>query len=695
MATWILTGSPENYAATAERGYRLIGMKERRRLQAQSMEPGDRIVLYLTKVKAFAAAIRLTGELFEDREPVWPGKPGAADPYPWRFESEPELVLEEAAWLPAEAVKDDLEHIRKWPAEHWTLAFQGQLRTISEHDARRPARGDACARRRGRRAVSLSGTLRSLPPESRMTGGAALALVVSLLLPWYQVSYFQGGEAVTDSRSALQVFTWIEASILLVALAVLYLVYARSQRQAFHLPGGDGFVVSAGGRLGARADRVAAVRQADVDERAATVGIQWGIFFSLLAAAALVAAGARVRAAGRPEPPNPTAEETEWEVPARARRERAADARPREHTEVTQVLRERPPSWDGEPAEAPGRAKRPARRARTNRRLRPTACSEQLPAGAGRCQVDAPRRPRRRPHARAARHRCGRAAVVGAAGPVAAAHLHRRRVDRLRPQRRRADWLALQDGAGAGARGGEAVAARSASGAVGPARSAPRGRVRGHRALRPLARRRRARAAGRLQPRPALGAAGRVRERGRRLREVAARRARTRGSRRRASPATRAATSRSRGSRTTRAPNDRVEVALRRAGGSFGAPLRLATGRVRSVSVAVGPRGDVLVAWDARGKIRTRLRRAGRRQLRADRDAALLAGLLRRAAHRGRELRARLRRLGRAARHRGRRRRPRVLRGGGAARGRRALPARPAARAARRRSAGSARSTSR
>jgi hypothetical protein len=135
MATWILTGSPENYAATAEREYRLIGMKERRRLQAEAMEPGDRIVLYLTRVKAFAAAIRLTGELFEDREPVWPGKPGRADPYPWRFESEPELVLEETAWLPAEAVKDDLEHIRKWPAEHWTLAFQGQLRTLSEHDA--------------------------------------------------------------------------------------------------------------------------------------------------------------------------------------------------------------------------------------------------------------------------------------------------------------------------------------------------------------------------------------------------------------------------------------------------------------------------------------------------------------------------------------------------------------------------------
>ena len=52
--TWILTGSPENFAATREHGFSVIGMKERRRLQALSMEPGDRIVFYLTKVGAFA-----------------------------------------------------------------------------------------------------------------------------------------------------------------------------------------------------------------------------------------------------------------------------------------------------------------------------------------------------------------------------------------------------------------------------------------------------------------------------------------------------------------------------------------------------------------------------------------------------------------------------------------------------------------
>jgi hypothetical protein len=207
--------------------------------------------------------------------------------------------------------------------------------------------------------VSLSDTLRSLPPESRMTGGAALALLVSMLLPWYQVSFFRGSDAVTDSRSALQVFTWVEAAILLVALAVLFLVYARSQRMAFHLPGGDGFVVSAAGAWALALIVWRLFDKPDVDERAATVGIQWGIFFALLSAAALVAAGARVRAAGRPEPPNPVAEETGWEEPPRVRRERSPNGRPREHTDVRQVLRDRPPAWDGEPPEAPGRAERP------------------------------------------------------------------------------------------------------------------------------------------------------------------------------------------------------------------------------------------------------------------------------------------------------------------------------------------------
>jgi hypothetical protein len=59
--------------------------------------------------------------------------------------------------------------------------------------------------------------------------------------------------------------------------------------------------------------------------------------------------------------------------------------------------------------------------------------------------------------------------------------------------------------------------------------------------------------------------------------------------------------------------NDRVYVSVRRAGGSFGAPVLLAQERIRNVSAAIGPRSDVLVAWDARGIVRTRFQTNGRR----------------------------------------------------------------------------------
>jgi hypothetical protein len=77
----------------------------------------------------------VTGEMYEDRTKIWPGKPGKADPYPWRFDTEPELVLDEDGFVPAVELAGHLEHVRKWPAEHWQLAFQGQLRTVSDADA--------------------------------------------------------------------------------------------------------------------------------------------------------------------------------------------------------------------------------------------------------------------------------------------------------------------------------------------------------------------------------------------------------------------------------------------------------------------------------------------------------------------------------------------------------------------------------
>ncbi len=134
--TWILTGSLENFRINVERGFDLIGFKERRRRQAEEIELGDEIVFYVTGVQAFGGIARVRSEMFEDRTPIWPqGKKRKPEPYPWRVEAEPVLVLPEDEFVPAEELVTELEHVGKWPLDHWHLAFQGQLRTIGEHDA--------------------------------------------------------------------------------------------------------------------------------------------------------------------------------------------------------------------------------------------------------------------------------------------------------------------------------------------------------------------------------------------------------------------------------------------------------------------------------------------------------------------------------------------------------------------------------
>ena len=135
--TWILTGSLENFRINVDRGFDVIGFKERRRNQAMEMEPGDEIVFYVTGVQAFGGVVRVKSQMFEDREPIWPqGKKKKPEPYPWRVEAEPVVILDEDAFVPAADLVGDLEHAQKWPADHWHLAFQGQLRTVNEADTR-------------------------------------------------------------------------------------------------------------------------------------------------------------------------------------------------------------------------------------------------------------------------------------------------------------------------------------------------------------------------------------------------------------------------------------------------------------------------------------------------------------------------------------------------------------------------------
>jgi hypothetical protein len=124
-----------------------------------------------------------------------------------------------------------------------------------------------------------------------------------MLLPWYQqnIAVGAGGNARLLSRNlnAFQVFSFIEAAVLLVALAIGYLLYARAEGRDFRLPGSDGTMVLiaglwAGALLVLRLFDKPGVSGHGV---AANVGVQWGIFFALAAAGAIAYAGSRMRSA--------------------------------------------------------------------------------------------------------------------------------------------------------------------------------------------------------------------------------------------------------------------------------------------------------------------------------------------------------------------------------------------------------------
>jgi len=149
----------------------------------------------------------------------------------------------------------------------------------------------------------LSRDWRALGHEQRIAGAAALALLVTMLLPWYQQNAVvtAAREQPLQSRNlnAFQVFSFIEAAVLLVALAVAYLLFARAEGREFRLPASDGATVLIAGLWAGALLVLRLFDKPGVSGRgvAANVGVQWGIFFALAAAGALAYAGSRMRAA--------------------------------------------------------------------------------------------------------------------------------------------------------------------------------------------------------------------------------------------------------------------------------------------------------------------------------------------------------------------------------------------------------------
>ena len=129
----MVTISLENFHTTRSLDFTIQGMMSRQRRKAQSMEPGDRIVYYITGTQRFGATATVTSKCTEDHKQIWKSE-GKADDFPWRVEIKADTALEDEQFLDAREIGPRMEYVRKWPPEDWPLAFQGHLHILPKSD---------------------------------------------------------------------------------------------------------------------------------------------------------------------------------------------------------------------------------------------------------------------------------------------------------------------------------------------------------------------------------------------------------------------------------------------------------------------------------------------------------------------------------------------------------------------------------
>ena len=90
---------------------------------------------------------------------------------------------------------------------------------------------------------------RSLAGEQRLAAVAALLLLLTLFLPWYGKSFYDPAKKAyaDDSLTGFGSADFVMASVVLVGLGVLAMLFARGEGRGFHLPGGDGLIIMIAG----------------------------------------------------------------------------------------------------------------------------------------------------------------------------------------------------------------------------------------------------------------------------------------------------------------------------------------------------------------------------------------------------------------------------------------------------------------
>jgi hypothetical protein len=135
--------------------------------------------------------------------------------------------------------------------------------------------------------------LSQLGQSAKIAGGAGIALLIVMFLPWYDVSAEFSGFSASESGNAWEVFSFIDLVLFVTAVAAIAVAVLAAQNRTAALPVPPGQLLLG---LGALATllvlfRIISVPDGGVDVDGVDVGRSFGVFLGLICAAAIAYAG--------------------------------------------------------------------------------------------------------------------------------------------------------------------------------------------------------------------------------------------------------------------------------------------------------------------------------------------------------------------------------------------------------------------
>lgn len=137
MKYWLDLFSPQTYEAFSNSDRSISGFRFRQRNQAQKIEPGDRLICYMTKLSRWIGVLEVVTGPFHDDSPIFYEED---DPFTIRFQISPIVWLPKEKAIPIHEpnVWNKLSFTRD--AEHgsstWTGKIRSSLNELDEADGR-------------------------------------------------------------------------------------------------------------------------------------------------------------------------------------------------------------------------------------------------------------------------------------------------------------------------------------------------------------------------------------------------------------------------------------------------------------------------------------------------------------------------------------------------------------------------------